>query len=119
VGLGNASAVTQIDHDYPWYHGRNQPEAVRTCGYQQEDEETMRFNIPGLGGRLRRARNGTGLSQEAIREQIGVSWMTVHRWRSLKPSLRHKQGPEEVTPQPALTRDEVPLSVCRKNAERI
>ncbi len=40
----------------------------------------MRISIPGLGGRLRRARNGTGLSQEKVAERIGVSWMTVHRW---------------------------------------
>ncbi len=40
----------------------------------------MRISIPGLGGRLRRARNGTGLSQETVAELIGVSWMTVHRW---------------------------------------
>ncbi len=40
----------------------------------------MRYSIPGLGGRLRRARNGTGLSQEKIADRIGVSWMTVHRW---------------------------------------
>ncbi|MDA0262564.1 MAG: helix-turn-helix transcriptional regulator [Chloroflexi bacterium] len=40
----------------------------------------MRISIPGLGGRLRRARNETGLSQEAVAERIGVSWMTVHRW---------------------------------------
>ena len=40
----------------------------------------MRISIPGLGGRLRRARNGTGLSQEAVAERIGVSWMTVPRW---------------------------------------
>lgn len=40
----------------------------------------MRISIPGLGGRLRRARNETGLSQEAVAERIGISWMTVHRW---------------------------------------
>ena len=40
----------------------------------------MKYSIPGLGGRLRRARNGTGLSQEAVATKIGVSWMTVHRW---------------------------------------
>ena len=40
----------------------------------------MRISIPGLGGRLRRARHETGLSQEKVAEQIGVSWMTVHRW---------------------------------------
>ncbi len=40
----------------------------------------MRISIPGLGGRLLRARNETGLSQEAVAERIGVSWMTVHRW---------------------------------------
>jgi transcriptional regulator with XRE-family HTH domain len=40
----------------------------------------MRISIPGLGGRLRRARNETGLSQEAVAERVGVSWMTVHRW---------------------------------------
>lgn len=40
----------------------------------------MKYGIPGLGGRLRRARNGTGLSQEKVADRIGVSWMTVHRW---------------------------------------
>ena len=40
----------------------------------------MKISIPGLGNRLRRARNGTGLSQEAVAELIGVSWMTIHRW---------------------------------------
>ena len=40
----------------------------------------MRISIPGLGGRLRRARNATGKSQEKVAEEIGVSWMTVHRW---------------------------------------
>ena len=40
----------------------------------------MRISIPGLGGRMRRARHETGLSQEAVAERIGVSWMTVHRW---------------------------------------
>jgi len=40
----------------------------------------MKYNIPGLGGRLRRARNGTGLSQEKVADRIGVSWMTIHRY---------------------------------------
>ena len=40
----------------------------------------MRYSIPGLGGRLRRARNGTGLSQEKVATELGISWMTVHRW---------------------------------------
>ena len=40
----------------------------------------MRISIPGLGGRLRRARNGTGLSQKEVADRVGVSWMTVHRW---------------------------------------
>ena len=40
----------------------------------------MKYSIPGLGGRLRRARNETGLSQEKVADRIGVSWMTVHRW---------------------------------------
>ena len=42
--------------------------------------EIMRISIPGLGGRLRRARNSTGLSQEAVATELGISWMTVHRW---------------------------------------
>ena len=41
---------------------------------------TKRIGLPGLGGRLRAARNGAGLTQEAVAESIGVSWMTVHRW---------------------------------------
>ena len=36
--------------------------------------------MPGLGDRLRRARKPTGLSQEAVANKLGVSWMTVHRW---------------------------------------
>ena len=40
----------------------------------------MKISIPGLGGRIQRARKGTGLSQEAVGTRIGVSWMTVHRW---------------------------------------
>ena len=40
--------------------------------------------MPGLGGRLRRARNETGLSQEKVAERVGVSWMTVHRWERVK-----------------------------------
>ena len=40
----------------------------------------MKYSIPGLGGRLRRARNTTGLSQEAVADKLGISWMTVHRW---------------------------------------
>ena len=45
----------------------------------------MKYSIPGLGGRLQRARKETGLSQEKVADRIGVSWMTVHRWeRSLR-----------------------------------
>ena len=40
----------------------------------------MRISLPGLGSRLRRARKQSGLSQEAVAEQVGVSWMTVLRW---------------------------------------
>ena len=42
----------------------------------------MKYSIPGLGGRLQRARKSTGMSQDAVAKQIGVSWMTVHRWES-------------------------------------
>ena len=47
----------------------------------------MKISIHGLGGRLQRARKGTGLSQEAIAEKIGVSWMTVHRWERSQRSI--------------------------------
>ena len=40
----------------------------------------MRYGIPGLGGRLRRARNGTGLSQQKVATQLRITWMTVTRW---------------------------------------
>jgi len=40
----------------------------------------MKISIPGLGGRLQRARRSTGLSQVAVGKRIDVSWMTVHRW---------------------------------------
>lgn len=39
-----------------------------------------RIGLPGLGARLKSARNGVGMTQEAVAETIGVSWMTVHRW---------------------------------------
>ena len=47
----------------------------------------MKISIPGLGGRLRRARNVTGLSQEAVGKRISVSWMTVHRWERSQRSI--------------------------------
>lgn len=40
----------------------------------------MNYGMPGLGDRLRRARNETGLSQEAASERIDVSWITILRW---------------------------------------
>ena len=80
MGPGSATAVARIHDDYPCHHIQRLPVAVGSCGYRQEDEESMRYSIPGLGGRLRRARNGTGLSQEKVADRIGVSWMTVHRW---------------------------------------
>ena len=48
----------------------------------------MKYSMPGLGGRLRRARNATGLSQEAVATKIGVSWMTVHRWERSKRGVQ-------------------------------
>ena len=53
--------------------------------------ESMRISIPGLGSRLRRARNSTGLSQEAVAELMGVSWMTIHRWER-----SHRAVPEHL-----------------------
>ena len=47
----------------------------------------MKINIYGLGGRLQRARKGTGLSQEAVGKRISVSWMTVHRWERSQRSI--------------------------------
>ena len=41
---------------------------------------TKKIGLPGLGARLKDARNKVGLTQEAVAETIGVSWMTVHRW---------------------------------------
>ncbi len=41
---------------------------------------TKRIGLPGLGARLKDARNKAGLTQEVAAESIGVSWMTVHRW---------------------------------------
>ncbi len=44
------------------------------------DMIAKRIGLPGLGARLKDARNKAGLTQEAAAESIGVSWMTVHRW---------------------------------------
>lgn len=49
--------------------------------------ERMKISIPGLGGRLQRARRATGLSQEAVASKISVSWMTVHRWERSQRSI--------------------------------
>ena len=47
----------------------------------------MKISIHGLGNRLRRARNGTGLNQTEVAGKIGVSWMTVHRWERSQRSI--------------------------------
>ncbi len=47
----------------------------------------MKISIPGLGGRLQRARRSTGLSQVAVGKRIDVSWMTVHRWERYQRSI--------------------------------
>ena len=39
-----------------------------------------RIGLPGLGARLKDARDKAGLTQQEVGESIGVSWMTVHRW---------------------------------------
>ena len=39
-----------------------------------------RIGLPRLGARLKNARHGVRITQEAVAETIGVSWMTVHRW---------------------------------------
>ena len=64
----------------PYRHGNIPGGHPMTPNYGKEDEAFMKYSIPGLGGRLRRARNATGLSQEAVANKIGISWMTVHRW---------------------------------------
>ena len=46
-----------------------------------------KITISGGIGRLQRARKATGLSQEAVANQIGVSWMTVHRWERSQRSI--------------------------------
>ncbi len=40
----------------------------------------MKVGMPGLGKRIREARRNARLSQEALAEHLGVSWMSVHRW---------------------------------------
>ena len=50
----------------------------------------MKYSIPGLGGRLQRARKETRLSQEAVGDRIGVSWMTVHRWERYQRAISDK-----------------------------
>ena len=54
----------------------------------------MKYSMPGLGERLRRARKSTGMSQEAVANKIGVSWMTIHRWersqRGVQEHLLHQ-----------------------------
>ena len=65
---------------FPDKDGKMSGGPVDECGHLTYEEEKMKISIPGLGGRLQRARKGTGLSQEAVATKIGVSWMTVHRW---------------------------------------
>ncbi len=58
-----------------------------TLGYWWENQRIMKYSTPGLGRRLRRARDGTGLSQEKVGKRIGVSWMTVLRWERSQRSV--------------------------------
>ncbi len=46
-----------------------------------------RIGLPGLGARLKDARNKAGLTQESAAESIGVSWMTVHRWEHVQRTI--------------------------------
>lgn len=41
---------------------------------------SKRIGLPGLGSRLKSARNKAKMTQESVARSIGVSWMTVHRW---------------------------------------
>jgi transcriptional regulator with XRE-family HTH domain len=52
-----------------------------------EGRGLMRIGFPGMGGRLRRAREQRGLTQEAVAEKVGVSWMTVLRWEHDQRSI--------------------------------
>ena len=65
---------------FPDEDGKMSGGPVDKCRHLTYEEVKMKIGIPGLEGRLQRARKGTGLSQEAVATKIGVSWMTVHRW---------------------------------------
>ena len=51
----------------------------------------IKVGMPGLGKRLREARRNAGLSQEALAEHLGVSWMSVHRWEHDIRPIRYYQ----------------------------
>ena len=83
MGPGCASTLSF----FPDEDGKMSGGLVDECGHLTYEEEKMKINIQGLGGRLQRARKGTGLSQEAVGKRIGVSWMTVHRWERSQRSV--------------------------------
>lgn len=52
-----------------------------------------RIGLPGLGLKIKEARKAVGWSQERLAEELGVSWMTVHRWEhELRTVSRDKLG---------------------------
>ncbi len=44
------------------------------------ENRRMKVWVPGLGDRLRQARNSSKLSQEKVAKKLGISWVTIHRW---------------------------------------
>lgn len=49
----------------------------------------MLVKMPSLGARIRDARRAAGYSQEALAEQLDVTWKTVNRWERDKSAIRY------------------------------
>ena len=47
-----------------------------------------KLSWPGLGPQIRVLRHSIGWSQEALAKDLGVSWMTVHRWERSMRAVR-------------------------------
>ena len=71
------------------------------CGIDEVRNSRMRckerrISMPGLGGRLRQARDATNpkLSQEAVAERISVSWISLETARVVERVVNAITAPD-------------------------
>ncbi len=74
----------RVGDAFPWSYPDEPSLSMEAPG------DSMRICWPGMGERLRSLRAKTGLSQEAVGEAVGISWMTVHRFETGRRGVIYK-----------------------------